>query len=358
MEFLAEYGLFLAKMITLAIAFVAVIGFLAAMAGREKGIFEKKGELHVTNIGERIKEFTDTLENAILSKEDYKARLKAEKHKAKEEKKQRKAKSAKDETGTDKKRRKRIFVLEFDGDIRASAVESLREEITAILTAAEPEAGDEVLLKLESSGGMVHSYGLASSQLQRIRDKGIRLTVAVDKVAASGGYMMACVADHIIAAPFAVVGSIGVLVHMPNFHRLLRKHEVDFEELTAGEYKRTLTLFGENTDKARNKLKEELEDTHLLFKDFITAWRPALDLSKAATGEHWYGTRAKALNLVDELSTSDDFLLAAVKDADLYQVDYVGKRHLLDMLPAMVSAGLDRFVFSWLQRDRETGLFK
>ena len=109
------------------------------------------------------------------------------------------------------------------------------------------------------------AYGLAASQMQRIRDKKLKLTVCVDKVAASGGYMMAVVADKIIAAPFAVLGSIGVLAQVPNFHRLLKKHDVDFEMLTAGKYKRTLTMFGENTDKGREKFQEDIEDTHVLF---------------------------------------------------------------------------------------------
>jgi serine protease SohB len=189
-----------------------------------------------------------------------------------------------------------------------------------------------VLLRLESEGGLVHAYGLAASQLQRIRERKLRLTAAVDKVAASGGYMMACVADHIIAAPFAVVGSIGVIAQLPNFNRLLKKHEVDFELHTAGEYKRTLTLFGENTDAARAKFREELEDTHALFKAFVADNRPALDLEKVATGEHWFGARALALRLVDELKTSDDFLLERSASADLVHLAFRRKHSLTERI--------------------------
>jgi serine protease SohB len=199
-----------------------------------------------------------------------------------------------------------VFVLGFHGDIRAHAVRNLREEISALLTLAEPE--DSVVVRLESSGGMVHAYGLAAAQLTRIRERGIPLTVCVDKVAASGGYLMACVADRIVAAPFAMVGSIGVLAQIPNFHRLLKKHDIDYELLTAGQYKRTLTVFGRNTDTARQKFAEELEDTHALFREFVQRYRPGLDVAAVATGEVWFGERAQGLGLVDTLGTSDALL--------------------------------------------------
>lgn len=223
-----------------------------------------------------------------------------------------------------------IFVLDFDGDIRASAVTSLRQEISAILTLARSE--DEVVVRLESGGGVVHGYGLAASQLQRIRAHNIPLTVAVDKVAASGGYMMACVADKIIAAPFAIIGSIGVLAQLPNLHRLLKKHEIDFEQLYAGEYKRTLTMFGENTDKAREKMQQELQETHDLFKAHVKDQRPQLNIGKVATGEHWFGSRALELGLVDHLQTSDDYLMAARFDTRLILLNYTAKKTLLNQL--------------------------
>jgi serine protease SohB len=216
----------------------------------------------------------------------------------------------------------------------ASAVATLRQEVTAILTVAEP--GDRVLVRLESAGGAVHAYGLAASQIARFRERKVPVTVAVDKIAASGGYMMACTAEHIIAAPFAVLGSIGVVAQLPNFHRLLEKNDIDFELFTAGEFKRTITLFGENTDKARAKFREEIEEVHVLFKDFVKQNRPVLDLAQVATGEHWYGSRALELKLVDELRTSDDYLLEASSDADLYEVTYHAKKGLwARILPSM-----------------------
>lgn len=234
--------------------------------------------------------------------------------------------------------RPRLFVLDFEGDLRASAVSELREEVTALLQVAG--SGDEIVVRLESPGGMVHSYGLAASQLARIRKRGIRLTVVVDKVAASGGYMMACVADRIVAAPFAIIGSIGVVLQMPNFHRFLKGKEIDFELLTAGEHKRTLTLFGENSEPARAKAMEELEDTHALFKEFIGQHRPQLDVDRVSNGEHWFGTRALDLGLVDELSTSDDYLLQRMETHEVFNLFQNRPKPLMQRIADRLSAAL------------------
>ena len=224
----------------------------------------------------------------------------------------------------------RLFVLDFKGDIRASAVTDLREEITALLSVAKP--GDATLVKLESGGGLVTSYGLASSQLERLKSANMNLTVCVDKVAASGGYMMACVADHICAAPFAVLGSIGVVAQVPNFNKVLKKHDVDFREITAGEFKRTVTMFGEITEPGLAKFKDQLEETHVLFKNFVSKHRPALDISKVATGEHWYGTVALELGLCDEITTSDDYLLKRLETHELISIKNHGRKKLAERL--------------------------
>ena len=219
-----------------------------------------------------------------------------------------------------KKNDQKIFVLDFKGDIQASAVDTIREEITLILATAK--AGhDRVVVRLESPGGMVHGYGLAAAQLVRLRDAGFNVTICVDKVAASGGYMMACIANEIISAPFAVVGSIGVVAQVPNFNRLLKQHNVDFELYTAGEYKRTVTMFGENTPEGKAKFEEELQQTHSLFKHFVEKYRPQLDVAQVATGEHWYGEDARELNLVDKLQTSDEYLLSLLPKHDVYVIN-------------------------------------
>ncbi|GAB7196007.1 hypothetical protein OS11_22800 [Dickeya oryzae] len=236
----------------------------------------------------------------------------------------------------------------------AGEVSSLREEVSAVLAVARPE--DEVLLRLESPGGVVHGYGLAASQLQRIRQRGIRLTVAVDKVAASGGYMMACVADRIVAAPFAVVGSIGVVAQIPNFNRLLKNKDIDVELHTAGQYKRTLTLFGENTDEGREKFRQELNETHLLFKQFVSEMRPSLDIESVATGEHWFGTQAKDMGLVDAIGTSDDLLIAEMENHEVLAVRYTRRKRLLDRLTGSTSDALERLMLRWWQRGNHSHL--
>lgn len=316
MEFLFVYGLFLAKAITIVVAIVVVVGFIVGMAAKQK---QTSGNLEFESLSEHFDDIKSQAQHVLLDKDELK---KAEK----EEKKKQKKKSAK--KGEDKK--SNMFVLHFNGSMNAQEVEQLREEITAILCVASKD--DEVLVNVESGGGVVHGYGLAASQLQRIKDKEIKLTVSVDKVAASGGYMMACVADHVISAPFAIIGSIGVIAQLPNFNKVLKKNDIEFEQHTAGDFKRTLTMFGENTAEGRNKFKAEIEDVHLIFKEFVQQHRPQLDIDKVATGEYWYGQRAKELNLVDELKTSDDFLMEANSRFKLFNIKYAVKKTLAQKL--------------------------
>ena len=226
--------------------------------------------------------------------------------------------------------RPNVFVLDFKGDLFATAVRNLREEVTAVTAAAGK--GDEVVVRLESPGGAVPHYGLAAAQLVRLREKALKVTVCIDRIAASGGYMMACVADQIVAAPFAIIGSIGVVAEIPNVHRLLKKHDVDFQEMTAGEFKRTVSVFGEITERGRKKFQEELEDTHLLFKEFVKAHRPKLDVDQVATGEHWLARRGLELGLVDQLRTSDEYLVERAREANLYQVSFERPRSLRERL--------------------------
>jgi serine protease SohB len=247
-----------------------------------------------------------------------------------------------------------VFVLDFKGDLFATAVRNLREEVSAITAVAGRE--DEVVIRLESAGGAVPHYGLAAAQLMRLRDKAIKVTVCIDRIAASGGYMMACVADKIVAAPFAIIGSIGVVAQVPNLHRLLKKHDVDFQEMTAGEFKRTVSVFGEITERGRKKFQEELEDTHLLFKEFVKAQRPSLDLDKVSTGEHWLARRGLDLGLIDQLRTSDEYLVDRAAEATLYGVTFERARSLRERLSRAVAQTIDDSLSSLLTRVTELEL--
>ncbi|REL26452.1 protease SohB [Thalassotalea euphylliae] len=347
MEFLYEYGLFLAKVVTFVLAVVVIVAVGAGAAMKQKA---RKGELEIEDLSEHFEEVELEVTHALLTKDELKEKEKQDKKAEKEKAKA--AKAAKVNKGSDEaaKTKPRMFVLDFNGSIDAKEVSGLREEVSAVLAVAKPE--DEVFVKLESGGGMVHGYGLASSQLDRIRQRDIPLTISVDKVAASGGYMMACVANKIIAAPFAILGSIGVIAQVPNFNKLLKKNDIDFEQLTAGEFKRTLTMFGENTDKGREKFVEELEETHQLFKDFVSEHRPSLDIAKVATGEHWFGTKAKALGLVDDIQTSDDYLFAAAKTHKIVGLKYATKKGLAEKLSKAASMSADSFISRLIQRNR------
>jgi serine protease SohB len=331
-EWLAEYTMFLAKAFTFVVVVFLIVALVASIKARNK---REEGTLTVVRLNDQLLRMTEKLEQSVLSKPVLKSLLKSRKAKTK-------AREKSTETG------KRVFILNFDGDIKASALDHLRHEVTAVLELATDQ--DEIVVKLESGGGMVHAYGLAASQLVRIREAGVPLTVCIDKVAASGGYMMACIGTRILAAPFAILGSIGVVAQMPNFNRLLKKHDVDYEMLTAGEYKRTLTLFGENTDKGREKFQEDLENIHRLFKSFVGQYRPQLDVAAVATGEIWFGNEAVEMALADEITTSDQYISRMVHEADVFEVHYVLRKRLQDKLSAGVSVTLDRLLLTWISR--------
>ena len=322
LEIFLEYGLFLLKVITVLISVIVLISFVAA----SKKSNTSEG-LEIENLNEKYKGLSDSLNKAVMEKDEWKKKQKSEKAIAKKNKKK-------------KTRKPKAYILDFIGDIKASAVPSLREEVTAILDIAK--RNDQIVLRLDNHGGVVHEHGLAASQLARIRQKKIHLTVVVDKVAASGGYLMASVANKIYAAPFAILGSIGVIAQLPNFNRLLDNYGVDFEQITAGQYKRNVTMFGKNTDEDREKLKDQLEEIHELFKSSVNEYRPLLDLERVATGEHWYGSKALELGLIDEIKTSDELLIEMAKKYEIFSVKLKVKKPLKKRLLSNIDSLLEK----------------
>jgi serine protease SohB len=339
-EFIAEYGMFLAKTLTFTVAVILVI--VAAVGSAAKSKKEPKGAISITHLNKEIDDLSDEIKQVIEEEESLKKAQKESKKADKKKQKEKKKNKIEDE-------KKRYYVFDFNGDARASQVEDMRKVITAVLSIIRPDK-DEMILRLESPGGMVHGYGLAASQLARIRSLNIPLTICVDKVAASGGYMMACLGSKIIAAPFAYIGSIGVLMQLPNFNRLLKENNVDYEVITAGEYKRTLTVFGENTEKGRAKVTEEIQETHDLFKEFVKENRPVLDIDKVATGETWFGKKALEQKLVDEIKTSDECIVDACKEADVYLVAYEKKPTLVDRFGKVLESAVDNSLLKWLNK--------
>ncbi len=331
MDALQSIGVFAAQTFLILFAVIAVILVIALLAAKAS----HKSEIQIELLHKRYKNFRHLLKAHTVTKSERKELKK----KLKEE---RKALESKSSDGD-----KKIFVIDFEGDVKASAVENLREEVTAVLTLATPS--DEVVVRVESPGGVVHGYGLAASQLLRIREKGIPLTVCVDKVAASGGYLMSVTANKILCAPFAIVGSIGVVAQLPNLHRLLKKHDVDYKEYTAGEFKRTVSLLGEITDKGEEKFKQQLEDTHTLFKSFVSRFRPQLNLAEVATGEYWYGEQALTKLLVDEIRTSDDYLLTLSEKYQVVKVKFEHHESLSDKLTGVLGKALKKGALSAME---------
>ena len=345
MNWFSQYALFLAETATVVIAILSILIFILS---QRRKLSIVAGRLSVKDISQEYEQIKDDILMSSMDEleakqytKDLKKQKKLEKKQAKlaVKQKQKQDKSSNQDAGAKPK----LFVLSFNGSMDAHEVEELRQEITAVLAIIKPE--DQVVIKLESPGGVVHGYGLAASQLLRFRTRNIPFTAVVDKVAASGGYMMACTANKIVAAPFAIVGSIGVVAQIPNFNRLLKKHDVDIELQTAGEYKRTLTMFGENTDEGRQKFKQELEETHLLFKDFVKEYRPNVDIELVATGEHWFAAQAKDKGLVDEISTSDDFILSHLDTHKIISVSFQRKQKLSERISKNVVKNVERLLF-------------
>ncbi|WP_265524092.1 protease SohB [Providencia rustigianii] len=345
MEYFSLYGLFLAKVVTIVVAIVVLAVFVFGVGMRRQG---SKGALKITDLGEGYRERQRQMQQTKMNDSEQKAWAKAFK-------KQQKAKSKNEKAGAkvgqSSVKKPCLYVLDFKGSMDAREVSSLREEISAILAVADQQ--DEVLLRLESPGGLVHGYGLAASQLMRLKEKNISLTIAVDKVAASGGYMMACIANKIVAAPFSIIGSIGVVAQVPNIHRLLKKHDVDVELHTAGEYKRTLTMLGENTEQGRKKFVEDLNSTHELFKDFVHQNRPSLDIAAVATGEYWYGTQALEKGLVDEIGVSDDLIINAIETKEIISVRYVLSKKMVERFTSSAAKSADKLLLRWWQRGQK-----
>lgn len=331
MDAMQNIGVFAAQTLLILFAIIAVILVIAMVASKAG----HKSEIQVELLHKKYKNFRHLLKSHTLTKserKDLKKKLKEER---------------KSQESTSRDHEKKIYVVDFEGDIKASAVENLREEITAVLTIATPK--DEVIVRVESPGGVVHGYGLAASQLLRVREKGIPLTVCVDKVAASGGYLMSCTANKILCAPFAIVGSIGVVAQVPNLHKVLKKHDVEYKEYTAGEYKRTVSLLGEITPKGEEKFKEQLEDTHVLFKTFVHKFRPNMNLAEVATGEYWYGEQALTKGLVDEIRTSDEYLLGLSEKHQIVKVKFEHHESLSDKLTGIIGKAFHKGSLSILQ---------
>lgn len=345
MEFLSSYGLFVAKIATVVVAIILISLVIFSFGQRKQS---KKGDLKLIDLSEAYRQRQREMQQVKMSDAEYKVWLKTYKKQRKIEEKKQKSDA---KVGQTTLKKPCLFVINFKGSMNAHEVNALREEITAILAIADNK--DEVLLRLESPGGVVHGYGLAASQLNRLREKGLKLIASVDKVAASGGYMMACVADRIVAAPFAIIGSIGVVAQVTNFHRLLKKKDIDVELHTAGEYKRTLTLLGENTEQGRKKFVQDLNETHQLFKDFVHQKRPALDINAVATGEHWYGIQAKEKGLIDEIGVSDDIIINQIDAREIIEVTYTPARRFIDRLMGSMVENADKLLIRWWQRGQK-----
>lgn len=328
-EWIAEIGTFVVQT-TIVMSLICLGLILIARTKQDK---QSDLKLYIEPLNDQRKRRARRLRLVATLPGARKKLLKAFRH---EDKKRHKTQKSSQETADEA----RVWVLDFHGDLKASQTERFGQEVSAIIDVAAEN--DEVVVRLESAGGLVHAYGLAAAQLDRLRTAGLTTTVCIDKVAASGGYLMACTAQHIKAAPFAVIGSIGVVAQVPNIHRLLKRHDIDVELLTAGKYKRTLTVLGENTEEGKAKFLEDLENTHHLFKNYVAERRPAMDIETIATGEIWYGSEALPQLLIDSVGTSEAYLVERMAEARVFTVKLEPPKTVTRKLGLAVSEGVEK----------------
>jgi serine protease SohB len=227
-----------------------------------------------------------------------------------------------------------IAVVSFDGDVRATKRKIVSALIDELIV--NKDKLSEAVVVVNSPGGSVAEYGLLYAEMERIRAAGISLTVCIDTYAASGGYLMSLPANRIVAAPFAFVGSVGVVAYSPNIHRLLKKHDIEPRLFTAGEFKRTVTLIGDDDEEAKQHFQHQLESLHGLFLAAVKKYRTGANFEKIGTGDHWTAEESQTQNLglVDHIATSREYLLKLNADRDLVHLSQ--KKHMLE-------GGLGRF---------------
>ncbi|ASK18910.1 protease SohB [Halomonas sp. N3-2A] len=335
-DWMVEMGTFLIQ----ATLLMAMVGIVLALVLRNKESGDNSLKLSVESLNDQRRSRGRRLRVTTTEQGARKKLVKA--FRQEEKAKHKAAKQGKGEAQSAQK----VWVLDFHGDLKASQTEQFAQEVSAIIDVAAAE--DEVVVRLESAGGLVHAYGLAAAQLDRLQAAGLTTTVCIDKVAASGGYMMACTANHIKAAPFAVIGSIGVVAQVPNIHRLLKRNDIDVELLTAGKYKRTLTVLGENTEEGREKFIDDLENTHRLFKEYVSQHRPDMDIDALATGEIWYGSEALEQKLTDSIGTSEAYLVERMAQAQVYSVKLEPPKTLSRKVGLAMSAGVEQAIVKGL----------
>lgn len=329
----SDYFLFLLKSITVVMAIVIIAGTI--IRATKEGHEPSQGKLSITRLNKALEAIRLRMQQETLGKKALKKEVKALKEQHKKE----------DKSNDDKPN---AYTIRFKGDIQASQVDALRQEVTAILTTAK--AGEEVVISIESPGGAVPGYGLAASQILRLKEADLKVTACVDQVAASGGYMMACVADRILAAPFSIVGSIGVLSQVPNIHRFLKRFDVDVDVLTAGKHKAPMTLMGENTEEGKQKHVQDLNAIHTRFKELVKLHREELNIDDVSEGDFWLAEDALKLNLVDEISTSDAYIMSLCAQANVYRVQWQPHKSFEQRIKGATSALMSAMENRLMQR--------
>ncbi len=218
----------------------------------------------------------------------------------------------------------RLAVLRFQGlrDLNASGDQRLSEAIDEVLV--NRDHFEEAVVIIDSPGGTTHGYGHAYALLERLSASGLKVTACIDRIGASGGYLMALPADRILAGPFAIVGSVGVVAGIPNVKRLLEEKGVSYRLFVAGDKKRVVHFADDDGPEVREYMDEKLAGIHTQFLQAVEKHRgDRVKLDEVRSGDHWSAEESveKGLGLVDELQTSAEYLLERNREVALVMIE-------------------------------------
>ncbi|WP_343192796.1 S49 family peptidase [Buchnera aphidicola (Taiwanaphis decaspermi)] len=220
-----------------------------------------------------------------------------------------------------------LYILDYNDKIKKNKIKKLREEISSIILVAKKN--DEVLLRLENTSDIVYEYGLVIAQLQRLRKKGIKLIISIDKIVSNGGYIIACVADHISASPFSIIGPINIVVNIPNIDKYTQTSNLNNQLNDCNTFTK-LTLIKNNTKIYVNKIFNKLDIKKYIRNSFIKDMRPSLNLNKIFNQNYWIGENAINEKLIDSINTSDDILFSKKDTHNLLKIKYVYKSNIVE----------------------------
>jgi protease-4 len=201
------------------------------------------------------------------------------------------------------------------GDVTPSA-----DDIVKGLRRAEKNNVRAILLQINSPGGSAAASQEIYDELMRVREEtDIPIVASFGDVAASGGYYIACAANHIVSNPSTITGSIGVIIQSIKVFELFNEIGMQAVTVKSGQYKDLLSPFRETTEAERELLQSLVDSVFEQFLEVVVIGRdmPLEELRPLADGRIFTGAQALELGLVDSLGNYSDAIAVAAELADI-----------------------------------------